>query len=304
LSGRRTKKGALVGFHARASDTIVGVPACTVLVPQIIALFPALEELTVLAASRKAEIGLVVTWSAAGADVLVTGGKPLDGPLRARLAGFAGRSGLARLSWEDELIAEVRAPVQDMDGIGVVPPPGAFLQATHAGELALREAVQTSLGGATRIVDLFSGCGTFALPLAKAAEVHAVESSDAMLTALDTAWRKARGLKRITTETRDLFRRPLLPQELAAFDAAVIDPPRAGAEAQVAELARSTVSRVAAVSCNPVTFARDAKTLVDAGFSLDWIDVVDQFRWSPHVELAGQFTRDHMHAKARGTDRI
>ena len=112
-----------------------------------------------------------------------------------------------------------------------------------------------------------------------------------MLAALDKGWRRAQGLKLVTTETRDLFRRPVLPEELKSYDSVVIDPPRAGAEAQIAELARSGVSTIAAVSCNPVSFARDAKTLTDAGFSLNWVDVIDQFRWSPHVEVVASFTR-------------
>jgi 23S rRNA (uracil1939-C5)-methyltransferase len=171
-----------------------------------------------------------------------------------------------------------------------VPPPGAFLQATREGEAVLRDAVMGIIQGRGRVVDLFAGCGTFTLPLAAGAEVHAVESEAAMLTALDKGWRQATGLKKVTTETRDLFRRPLLLDELARFDAAVIDPPRAGAEAQVAALARSAVPVIAMVSCNPVTFARDARTLIEAGYLMDRVTVVDQFRWSAHVEIVARFT--------------
>ena len=146
------------------------------------------------------------------------------------------------------------------------------------------------MAGATRVADLFAGCGTFSLPLAEHADVHAVEGNGAMLTALDKGWRMAEGLKRVTTEARDLFRRPLMPDELARFDAVVIDPPRAGAEAQVSELAKSRIPVIAFVSCNPVTFARDARLLVDAGWRLDWVQVVDQFRWSPHVELVARIS--------------
>ncbi len=299
LAGRRTKKGAIVGFHARASDTVIEVPNCQLLLPQIVDLIPVLENLTQIGTSRKAELALTVTWSEAGADVVVKGGKPLDGRFRTELASFAVKNGLVRLTWDDDLIAERHPPVQRFDGIAVIPPPGAFLQATHHGEAALLAAVTRAVGPAKRIVDLFAGCGTFALPLARRAQVHAVEGSPDMLSALDTAWREATGLKRVTTEARDLFRRPLVPLELKRFDAAVIDPPRAGAKAQIAELAASGIPRIAAVSCNPVTFARDAKTLIDAGYSLDWVEVIDQFRWSPHVELAARFTRSHMASKAR-----
>jgi 23S rRNA (uracil1939-C5)-methyltransferase len=155
----------------------------------------------------------------------------------------------------------------------------------------LTKAVLAAIGPAKRVADLFAGCGTFTLPLAKLAEVHAVESDAAALAALDVGWRKAVGLKTITTQTRDLFRRPLEPSELDRFDAVVLDPPRAGAKAQVEALATSKVPCIAAVSCNPVTFARDAATLIAGGYRLDWVQVVDQFRWSPHVELVGSFTR-------------
>ena len=144
---------------------------------------------------------------------------------------------------------------------------------------------------ARRVVDLFAGCGTFALPLAAGAEVHAVEGEATMLAALDRGWRESQGLKRVTHETRDLFRRPLLPDELNRYDAIVIDPPRAGAEAQIREIAASELRTVAHVSCNPLTFARDAQILAEAGFRIDRMIVVDQFRWSDHVELAALFIR-------------
>ncbi|MFN3145063.1 MAG: class I SAM-dependent RNA methyltransferase [Paracoccaceae bacterium] len=294
LSARRTKSGALIGFHARASDALVDTPDCLLLSPRIMALRPALERLLALGGSRKAELSVTVTETETGADVRVTGGKPADAAMRADLAAIGADAGLARLTWEDEQIATHVAPVVRFDGIAVVPPPGAFLQATAEGEAALRRSVAEAVGDAARVVDLFAGCGTFSLPLARGAEVLAVEAEDAMLHALDAGWRRATGLRRVTTLRRDLFRQPLLAAELQGFGAAVIDPPRAGAAAQVQALAGASIPRIAFVSCNPVTFARDARTLVDAGFGLDWIDVVDQFRWSPHVELAAQFTRGHM----------
>jgi 23S rRNA (uracil1939-C5)-methyltransferase len=181
--------------------------------------------------------------------------------------------------------------MQDFGRARVIPPPGAFLQATAEGEAALLAALYEAVDGAARIADLFAGCGTFSLPLAEQAEVHAVEGGAAMIAALDQGWRQAQGLRRVTTEARDLFRRPLTPDELTRYDAVVIDPPRAGAEAQTAELARSRVPVIAAVSCNPVTFARDAAVLAGAGYRLDWVQVVDQFRWSTHVELVARFSR-------------
>ncbi|WP_417597644.1 class I SAM-dependent RNA methyltransferase [Pararhodobacter oceanensis] len=290
LAGRRLKSGALVGFHARASDTVTAIPDCQLLDPALIAMIPALEALVALGGSRKGEVKLTVTAFDQGVEVAASGGKPLDNALRMGLPQIAGQYGVARLAWDGEVLLQSEPPSLPMGAAKVSPPPGAFLQATAHGEASLLQAVREAVGEARSVADLFAGCGTFSLPLAENAEVLAVEGAAEMLAALDLGWRNATGLKRITTETRDLFRRPLLPDELAAFDAVVIDPPRAGAEAQTAELAASGVPVIAFVSCNPVTFARDAKTLVSAGYLLDWVQVVDQFRWSAHVELAARFT--------------
>jgi 23S rRNA (uracil1939-C5)-methyltransferase len=290
LSGRRTKSGAMVGFHARASDALVAVPDCKLLTPTLTALLPALEDLTLLAASRKSEIGLTVTDSRAGPDILIETDKPLTPALTLDLARLAETHGIVRLVWNSDPVVTRLPPAQRFGRAHVVPPPGAFLQATAHGERTLLSHVLKAMDKATRIVDLFAGCGTFTLPLAERAEVHAVEGEAGMLAALDKGWRGAPGLRRVTTETRDLFRRPLLPDDLRHYDAAVIDPPRAGAEAQVAELAAARLPLVAMVSCNPITFARDARTLIAAGYHLNPITVVDQFRWSTHVELVSRFT--------------
>ena len=291
FSGRRTKKGAQVGFHARASHQIIDVPDCMIVTPAIRAALPMLQELTQLAASRKTEIGVTVTDSVTGLDISLSGALPLTDALRLTLAQFVAAHGLARLTWNDETVVTREMPVQEIDNIRVVPPPGAFLQATKAGEGALLHAVAEIVGGSARIVDLFAGCGTFALPLARTAEVHAVEGDAMLLASLDRAWRHATGLKRVTHEERDLFRRPLEPDELKRFDCAVIDPPRAGAEAQVEAICRSHLARIAMVSCNPTSFARDAARLSAAGFACEWLQVIDQFRWSTHVELVACFTR-------------
>lgn len=291
LAGKRTKKGAMVGFHARGSDVLIPVPDCQLLSPEIMALFADLEQLTVIAASRKAEIALTITQTNLGADVLVGTDLPLTPQLRIELAAFAQNHKIARLAWGDEPIVTLHLPYQVFGTARVTPPPGAFLQATADGEAALLGAVVDAVGDARRIIDLFAGCGTFSLPLASNAEVHAVEGDGAMLDALDHGWRSATGLKKVTTETRDLFRRPLELDEFRGFEAVVIDPPRAGAEAQIATLAKSKVRTIAMVSCNPVTFARDAAALVGGGFVMQWVKVVDQFRWSPHVEIAARFTQ-------------
>ena len=289
IAVRRTKKGTLAGFHGRASGTITEIPDCRLLDPALIAAIPVAEALATLGASRKGVLAVTLTLSEGGLDVAVTGGKPLDGPLELALAQATEKHGLARLSWDEEVIAMRHAPVQRFGAAGVTPPPGAFLQATKDGEKALLKAVSEATRGAKRIIDLFAGSGTFSLPLAEIAEVHAVEGEAAMVEALDQGWRRAQGLKRVTTEARDLFRRPLMPDELKSFDAIVLDPPRAGAEAQVDEIAQAQRPVIAYVSCNPVTFARDAKTLVNAGYTLEWVQVVDQFRWSSHTELAARF---------------
>ena len=290
IAGRRTKGGALLGFHARGSDALVAVPQCQLLHPDLMAAFPALEALVITGGSRKSELALTITRTLAGPDIAVTGGKPLDGQLRLDLARVTEAHGLSRLSWDGEVVALRTAPMQNMGRALVAPPPGAFLQATEAGEAQLLAAVLDAVGSAKRITDLFAGIGTFALPLAEQAEVHAVEGDAAMMAALDKGWRMAEGLKRITTETRDLFRRPLEPDEFKGVQAVVIDPPRAGAEAQTKTLAAARVPVIAAVSCNPVTFARDARIFIAAGYRLDWVQPIDQFRWSSHVEIAARFS--------------
>lgn len=291
FSARRTKGGALIGFHAPGSEAITAIPDCRLLHPDIIAAFPILREIVERAGSRKGAMKIAVNLSRAGLDVMVSGGKTLDAELEMKLARFAQERGVARLSWGGEVIALLAPPVQKFGPALVVPPPGAFLQATEQGEAALQREVAAGLAGASRVADLFAGCGTFTFPLTEFCEVHAVEGDEEMLSSLDRGWRNTNGLKRVTTEARDLFRRPLLSSEIEGFDAVVIDPPRAGAEAQMREIAASSLKRVVAVSCNPVSFARDARILAEAGFSLVRLVVVDQFRWSTHVELVAQFTR-------------
>lgn len=291
LAARRTRKGVLLGFHGRAAHSIVPIASCPVADPRIVAAFPALAALCGRVAARKGEIRVAVTASEDGLDVDLDGGKAPDAAGRAALAEAAHAAGLARLSLSGETVATIRPPAQRMGNARVVPPPAAFLQATPQGEAALVAGVAEALGGARRVVDLFAGVGTFALPLAGAMTVHAVEAEGAALAALDAGWRGAPGLRTVTTEVRDLFRRPLLPAELDRFDAAVVDPPRAGAEAQSRALAASRLDRLAMVSCNPASFARDARLLADGGWRIDWVQPVDQFRWSAHVELVAALSR-------------
>ncbi|TCK99889.1 23S rRNA m(5)U-1939 methyltransferase [Shimia isoporae] len=291
FSAKRTKKGATVGFHARASNVVADIPKCILLDPKLVPAMGIVGELARIGGSRKGELSATVTASLGGLDIAVKGGKPLDGPLLSLLAQETERHKLARLAWEGEVVATRVPPYQKFGNAKVLPPPGAFLQATPQGESALLEAVEAAISQGDKGVDLFAGCGTFTLPLAQRAQMHGVEGERSMIKALDEGWRTAEGLKRVTSETRDLFRNPIIAQDLR-YDFAVIDPPRAGAEAQVAELAQSEIPEIAFVSCNPVTFARDAATLVKSGYTLDWVQVVDQFRWSSHIELAARFVRN------------
>lgn len=295
LSGRRTKKTALLGFHGRADAAVVAISECPVARPAIVAALPTLRDMVGRVASRSGDVRVAATDAEAGLDVALSGQKPLDAALRAALAATAEAADFARLTYNGEPVAARRPPFQRFGAALVTPPPDGFLQATVEGEAALVAAVLEAVGDAPRIADLYAGSGTFTLPLAAQATIHAVEESAAALAALDAGWRLAKGLRTVSTEARDLDRRPLRPAELAGYDAVVLDPPRAGAAAQAAQLAlprgRGGPTRIAAASCNPATFARDARILTDGGWRLEWVQPVDQFRWSPHVELAAAFTR-------------
>jgi 23S rRNA (uracil1939-C5)-methyltransferase len=291
VAARRTKGGMQIGFHAPGSDRIVAIGACLVATPALVDVLPGLEELVALGASRKHAIRIALTLSEAGIDCAVTEAKPLDRPGMALLAGMAARAGLARLAWNGEVAVTRAEPVQRFGRARVVPPPGGFLQATAEGEAALVAAVREAVDDAGRVADLFAGSGTLALPLAEGAEVLAVDAEVAGLAALEAGWRQAGGLKRVRCERRNLFSRPLRLGALSALDAVVMDPPRVGARAQAEALAETPVPRVAYASCNPATFARDARVLLDAGYRLDWVQPIDQFRWSAHLELVGAFSR-------------
>jgi 23S rRNA (uracil1939-C5)-methyltransferase len=291
VAGRRTRKGMVIGFHARGANEIVPIETCAVAEPALIALLPKLDELVGLAASRTGEVRLTLTLTDGGIDVSVTDAKPMSGPALALLAGVAARAGLSRLGWNGEEVATMRAPEVSMGRARVLPPPGGFLQPTRDGEAALVALVSEAVDGAGRIADLYCGSGTFTLALAEQAEMHAIDGVAGAIAALDAAWRNTPGLKLVRSERRDLSHRPLLAAEMKGVEAVVIDPPRAGARAQAEQLARSQVPRIASVSCSPATFARDARILIDGGYSLEWVQPVDQFRWSPHVELVAEFRR-------------
>jgi 23S rRNA (uracil1939-C5)-methyltransferase len=236
-----------------------------------------------------------VTLTDSGIDVDISGvarkGGELSADARMRLAEAAQAGKLARVTLEGETAYMAQAPIVRLGSATVSLPPGAFLQAVPGAEVAMGAFAADALAGADRIADLYCGVGTFTFPLAQIAPVYAVDGDAPAIRALTAAMATAPGLKGVTAEARDLVRRPVLAEELKKTDAALFDPPRAGAAQQAAELARSKVSRVVGISCNPATFVRDAAVLIAAGFSLKRVLPVDQFLWSPHVELAAAFER-------------
>ena len=292
LSGTRTKKGAIVGFFGKSSVTIQPIEPCKTLAPAILALVPALEDFTAKFGSRKGQLGFFVLVTDTGIDVAVDG---LETPNQKSLVAFAewaGSSGVARLSVGEETVCEHQTPSMTFGAVNVSIPPRAFTQATTHGEAALQGAVARALDGAKSVIDLFSGVGTLGLPLTIKAKLHCVESDPNLLDALAYGVRHTQGVKKVTVEARDLFRNPVYHTDMKSFDAAIIDPPRAGAEQQVRQLAQSHIHNIAMVSCNPVTFARDARILYETGFKIKWLEVVDQFRWSSHIEIVAHFCKD------------
>lgn len=292
LTAARTAKGFVFGFHGRRTHEIVPIADCPVLTPGLMAALPEIGRIARIAAPSRGPLVVTVIETATGIDVSFTGvGKWFSADDRMRLVDATMETGLARVSIDGEVVLERTAPVLRAGAAFLTPPPGGFLQAAAPSEAAMVRLVSEAIGDARRIADLFSGAGTFSLPLAARASVHAVESDAASLAALSGAARRAPSLKPVTTERRDLFRQPLTRDELKRFDAVVMDPPRAGAEAQSANLAGSKVERLAMVSCNAASFARDMRLLVDGGWRIDRITPVDQFLWSPHIEIVAALSR-------------
>lgn len=290
------RDAARLGYKGRKSWDLVDIAVCPIADPQIQAAIPALKRLAApLFEHPKSAPTLHVTLTDTGLDVDITGVEARSGGLsadaRMQLAERAADGDFARVTLAGEMAYLARMPQVRLGPARVSLPPGSFLQATPDAEAAMSEFVGQAAAGAHRIVDLFCGVGTFTFRLAEVAPVHAADFSAGAVGALSAALAGAPGLKGVTVEARDLARRPLLVHDLRHTDVAVFDPPRAGAAEQTAELAASGVSRVIGVSCNPATFARDARTLIDAGFTLDRVWPVDQFLWSPHVELVGVFSR-------------
>lgn len=297
LHARRGPDGrAILGFKARRSWRLVPITACPVADPRLVAAIPALRAVAEAVLEHpKSAPSLHVTWTLDGLDVDVTGverrsgGLSRDAQMRAIQA--AADADLARLSLAGETLVMARQP-RVAFGPAVVPlPAGGFLQAVPQAEAAMVARAVAAVQGVKRIADLFCGAGTFTFPLATVAPVLAADASEAGIRALKAGVASASGLKPITAQARDLFRRPFSPVDLKGCDAVVFDPPRAGAAEQSAQIAQSGAAVVVGVSCNPTTFARDARILIDAGFGLERVTPVDQFLWSGHVELVGVFRR-------------
>jgi len=292
LAATRAGRHTLLGYHEKASHRLVDISECPVLDPVIAAALPGLKSLAAEVLPKKGELRLTVLATTAGLDVAID---KADKGYERKIPALSQKTvdlDLARLSVNGEVILEVRPPLLDMDGIGLVAAPGGFTQATLAAEKALSRLVLDGVGKARTVADLFSGAGTFALRLARQANVHAVEGDGAALAAFDKALRKPQGLKKVTFERRDLTRRPLVREELEPYDAVVFDPPRAGAQAQAEQLAASKVKTIVAVSCNPATLARDLRILIDGGYALQSVTPVDQFHYSPHIEVVAVLKRE------------
>jgi 23S rRNA (uracil1939-C5)-methyltransferase len=289
---RSGTKGVLeVGFAATRTHRIVAIDRCPVLAPSLNGAIKAAWALAEALGPTKKPLDIAVTASDAGLDVDVRGSGPLPPALMTALARVAATHDLARLTRHGELIALARPPTLRIGKATVHLPPAAFLQPTAAGEAALARLTLAACAGAGKVADLFAGIGPFALRLAERARVLAVDDDEGALAALKRAAAAAQGLKPIETERRDLFRSPLLADELKRLDAVVFDPPRQGAEAQARELAASRVPLVVAVSCNPATFARDAAALIHAGYRFAELTPVDQFRYTAHMEIVARLER-------------
>lgn len=289
LKCRKPDQQLLLGFYEADSHRLVDIAECPVLVPQLTALLAPLKHALgrILHSGEQAE--LHVTASDTGPDLSLKLTRRRDPDLLMELSRLAAELNLARLCWNGQPVAVNTMPTLRIGRISITLPSEAFLQPSKKGEELLQHLVSDAAGDAKRVADLFCGCGTFAFVLAERGQVTAIDSGAAQIAAVNAA---ARGSgARVEGQTRDLFRRPLMAAELERFDCVVLDPPRPGATAQVRNLAQSQVPSVLYVSCNPASFARDARILCEGGYRLMRVAPVDQFLWSPHVELFAQFAR-------------
>lgn len=292
FAARRTDAGLALGFNKAQSHEIVPVRTCVVATSRINAALPAIQRIATSVAVSREAFRLTVLDTHSGFDLSVEAPFRLSETDRLQIIAIMRKeAGMARLAFNGEILIEKQPPQLDFGTVTVNPPPGGFVQASDAAEAIMGGLVADHLKKAKRVVDLFSGAGTFTLRLAEKSHVHAVESDQPSLDALDRAARHAQGIKPVSVERRDLFRRPLMFSELKTYQGLCFDPPRAGAEAQAKEIAKSVIPRVAAVSCNPVTLARDLEILMAGGYRLTSVTPIDQFLWSAHVEVVALLER-------------
>ncbi len=286
FAARKTEKDMLIGFNQAESHHIVAIEECPISSAGIMSRLPAIKAVGAAVATNANAFRIAVLETLSGLDLAVEGASKLsDQRRRKAIEVVLGLRGIARVSFDGEILIEPAKPLVEFGGVKVSPPAGGFTQATKPAEEAMAELVLAHVGKAKRIADLFAGAGTFSLQLARIGRVHAVEGDGKAVAALDHAARNTQGLKPVTVEKRDLFRRPLMTSELKVYDAVVFDPPRAGAEFQCKELARSAVKKIVAVSCNPLTLARDLALLVEGGYRITSVTPIDQFLWTSHVEV-------------------
>jgi 23S rRNA (uracil1939-C5)-methyltransferase len=288
---RTSERGAVLGFNKHLSHELIDIAECPITVPEIVSRLNDLREVVAVLGGGMKPFKLTVTSTASGLDIAASGCGAPDAAKRQALTALVVKKGFARLSFEGEIIVEPKKPMVHFGKVPVFLPPGGFLQATTEAEEAMCHLVTGHLAKVKKTLDLFCGSGTFALRIAEKSSVHAVENDQSAVAAIDRSVRYVQGLKPVSVERRDLFRRPFLARELAPFNGLVFDPPRAGAEAQAIEIAKSSVSKVAAVSCNPVTLARDLSILVKGGYKIDRVVPIDQFLWSSHVEAVALLSK-------------
>jgi 23S rRNA (uracil1939-C5)-methyltransferase len=288
----KENREARIGFHAARSHDLIDIEECFVLTPGLFQLAQGVRQMLSPLMQENEGAKLYMLEADNGFDLSIAWRRRVTPETTARIAAVAPSLNLIRVTAGAELVYQSAAPEIRFGDSCVKPPANGFLQPTREGEAALQARVLEAVGKARKVVDLFCGCGTFALPLGRHAQVHAIDADAVLLGALADAARKTPGLKPVSTETRNLFRSPLTRPELKRFDAVVLDPPRAGALAQVKQLSSSRISRIAYVSCDAASFARDARVLIDGGFRLDWLVGVDQFLWSAHIEIAAVFSRE------------
>lgn len=292
----REGKRFRLGFRHRQGHSVENITECLILTPKLAELLPPLRT-SLEAETSLSKLRLTAAMTETGVDLVIEAETELDLRLREKFARFAQDQDLARLSWRQgngtaEPIAMRRAPILTFGKVPVALPPGTFLQPSQEGGLALQSFISDATPRDTsRIADLYAGCGPFTFSLAGRAIIHAVEENPEAVNAVTLAARRGSLVPWVTAEQRDLDRRPLQPDELAGFDTVIFDPPRAGAAPQAAALAQSQVPVVIAISCNPATFMRDARTLIAGGYTLDKVMPLDQFTWSAHVELAAKFIK-------------